>query len=80
MSFLPAALAPIAVQHSDVLVLDALTRYVAQSGMQIVERLPPERVLASLHAVSRDAGREARKRVATLTPRARRTGSSTLLT
>jgi len=79
MSLLPAVLAPIAVQHSDVLVLDALTRYVAQSGMQIGERLPPERVLAEQLAVSRNTVREALKRWETLGIIVRRKGSGTFL-
>lgn len=36
---------PIARQQSDTMVLDALTRYVAQSGTRVGEKLPPERDL-----------------------------------
>jgi len=53
---------PITPQHSDTLVLDALTRYVAQSGTRVGEKLPPERVLADGLAVSRNTVREAVKR------------------
>lgn len=72
-------LGPIAVQHSDVLVLDALTRYVAQSGTQIGERLPPERVLAEKLGVSRNTVREALKRWEALGIIVRRKGSGTFL-
>ena len=48
---------PIAPQQSDTLVLDALTRYVAQSGTRVGEKLPPERVLAEGLAVSRNTVR-----------------------
>lgn len=54
---------PIAPRQSDTLVLDALTRYVAQSGTMIGEKLPPERVLAQGLAVSRNTVREAHHRV-----------------
>lgn len=37
---------PIDRRQSDTLVLDALTRYVAQTGTRIGDKLPPERVLA----------------------------------
>ncbi|WP_456310109.1 FadR/GntR family transcriptional regulator [Serratia proteamaculans] len=79
MSSLNASLSPIAVQHSDVLVLDALTRYVAQSGTQIGERLPPERVLAEQLGVSRNTVREALKRWEALGIIVRRKGSGTFL-
>ncbi|WP_336803549.1 FadR/GntR family transcriptional regulator [Erwinia aphidicola] len=79
MTLLSASLAPIAVQHSDVLVLDALTRYVAQSGTRIGERLPPERVLAEQLGVSRNTVREALKRWEALGIIVRRKGSGTLL-
>jgi len=79
MSSLNASLSPIEVQHSDVLVLDALTRYVAQSGTQIGERLPPERVLAEQLGVSRNTVREALKRWEALGIIVRRKGSGTFL-
>jgi len=79
MSSLNASLSPNAVQHCDVLGLDALTRYVAQSGTQIGERLPPERVLAEQLGVSRNTVREALKRWEALGIIVRRKGSGTFL-
>ncbi|MFD3225174.1 MULTISPECIES: FadR/GntR family transcriptional regulator [Rahnella] len=70
---------PIAPQQSDTLVLDALTRYVAQSGTHIGEKLPPERVLAEGLAVSRNTVREALKRWEALGIIVRKKGSGTFL-
>ncbi|MFE8148811.1 GntR family transcriptional regulator [Brenneria goodwinii] len=54
-------LEPIARQQSDTMVLDALTRYVAQPGTRVGEKLPPESILAEGLAVSRNTVREALK-------------------
>ncbi len=72
-------LQPIAPQQSDTLVLDALTRYVAQSGTRVGEKLPPERVLAEGLAVSRNTVREALKRWEALGIIVRKKGSGTFL-
>ncbi|QTF09288.1 FadR family transcriptional regulator [Brenneria izadpanahii] len=70
---------PIARQQSDTMVLDALTRYVAQSGTRVGEKLPPERVLAEGLAVSRNTVREALKRWEALGIIVRKKGSGTFL-
>ncbi|MCG8706906.1 FadR family transcriptional regulator [Brenneria sp. 4F2] len=70
---------PIARQQSDTLVLDALTRYVAQSGIGVGEKLPPERILAEGLAVSRNTVREALKRWEALGIIVRKKGSGTFL-
>ncbi|EIC82393.1 FadR/GntR family transcriptional regulator [Serratia sp. M24T3] len=72
-------LKPIAPQQSDTLILDALTRYVAQSGTLVGQRLPPERVLAEGLAVSRNTVREALKRWEALGIIVRKKGSGTFL-
>ncbi|WP_323115620.1 FadR/GntR family transcriptional regulator [Klebsiella variicola] len=57
-----AGLHPISTPQIDTLIIDALTRYIAQSGIQPGCRLPPERVLAEKLGVSRNTVREALKR------------------
>jgi len=70
---------PITPRQSDILVLDALTRYVAQSGTLVGGKLPPERVLAEGLAVSRNTVREALKRWEALGIIMRKKGSGTFL-
>lgn len=74
-----ATLLPITTPRSDVLVLDALTRYMAQSGLMPGGRLPPERMLADKLGVSRNTVREALKRWEALGIIQRRKGSGTFL-
>lgn len=75
----PVDLSPIATPRSDTLILDALTRYMAQSGAQPGSRLPPERVLAEKLGVSRNTVREALKRWEALGIILRKKGSGTFL-
>ncbi|CPR17264.1 FadR family transcriptional regulator [Brenneria goodwinii] len=72
-------LEPIVVQRSDSLVLDALTRYVAQTGTAVGEKLPSEQLLAEELGVSRNTVREALKRWETLGIIMRKKGSGTFL-
>ncbi|MEN0615103.1 FadR/GntR family transcriptional regulator [Klebsiella indica] len=74
-----AALSPISTPQSDTLILDALTRYIAQSGIQTGSRLPPERILAEKLGVSRNTVREALKRWEALGIILRKKGSGTFL-
>ena len=76
---IPAELHPISTPRSDTLILDALTRYMAQSGAQPGSRLPPERVLAEKLGVSRNTVREALKRWEALGIILRKKGSGTFL-
>ena len=75
----PAELSPISTTQIDTLILDALTRYIAQSGIQTGSRLPPERVLAEKLGVSRNTVREALKRWEALGIILRKKGSGTFL-
>ncbi|WP_058973410.1 FadR/GntR family transcriptional regulator [Type-D symbiont of Plautia stali] len=75
----PIELQPITTPRSDSLILDALTRYMAQSGAQPGNRLPPERVLAEKLGVSRNTVREALKRWEALGIILRKKGSGTFL-
>jgi len=70
---------PIITPRSDTLILDALTRFMAQSGAQTGSRLPPERELAEKLGVSRNTVREALKRWEALGIIARKKGSGTFL-
>ena len=72
-------LEPVQVQTTDIIVLDALTSYVAKAGIQIGDRLPPERVLVERLRVSRATVREALKRWEALGIIERRKGSGTFL-
>ncbi|WP_437614891.1 FadR/GntR family transcriptional regulator [Erwinia sp. V71] len=74
-----AELSPITTPRADVLVLDALTRYMAQCGARPGSRLPPERELAEKLGVSRNTVREALKRWEALGIISRRKGSGTFL-
>ncbi len=73
------ALNSIKVQTDDVIVLDCLTKLVANSGIQVGEKLPPERVLTERLQVSRSTIREALKCWETLGIVERRKGSGTFL-
>lgn len=75
----PAELSPISTTQIDTLILDALTHYIAQSGIQTGSRLPPERVLAEKLGVSRNTVREALKRWEALGIILRKKGSGTFL-
>ncbi len=72
-------LTPIQVQTADVIVLDCLTKFVANSGIQVGDKLPPERLLTERLKVSRSTIREALKRWETLGIVERRKGSGTFL-
>lgn len=76
---IPVELHPISTPRSDTLILDALTRYMAQSGAQPGSRLPPERVLAEKLGVSRNTVREALKCWEALGIILRKKGSGTFL-
>lgn len=76
---IPSELHPISTPQIDTLILDALTRYIAQSGAQPGSRLPPERVLAEKLGVSRNTVREALKRWEALGIILRKKGSGTFL-
>jgi GntR family transcriptional regulator, transcriptional repressor for pyruvate dehydrogenase complex len=75
----PFELQPITTPRSDTLILDALTRFMAQSGAQPGSRLPPERELAEKLGVSRNTVREALKRWEALGIILRKKGSGTFL-
>lgn len=70
---------PITTKRSDVLILDALTRYMAHSGAVPGSRLPSERLLAEKLGVSRNTVREALKRWEALGIISRKKGSGTFL-
>ncbi len=72
-------LRPIQVQTADVVVLDSLTQFVANSGIKIGDKLPAERELTERLKVSRSTIREALKRWETLGIIERRKGSGTFL-
>ena len=73
-------LMPVQSKHTDTMVLDALTLYVANAGLQVGDRLPPERELVERLQVSRNTVREALKRWEALGIVKRRKGSGTYLT
>ncbi|MDC0611733.1 FadR family transcriptional regulator [Vibrio sp.] len=74
------ALQPINVKRTDTLVLDELTRYVANNNIQQGQKLPAERELAIALQVSRNTVREALKEWEALGIVTKVKGSGTYLT